>query len=336
MTAKNKITYADAGVDIERGDEFVERIKARVRSTYGERVVSGVGGFAALYKIGGGKLLAAGTDGVGTKVRLAQMLDRHDTIGIDLVAMCVNDVICTGARPLFFLDYIATGRLDLRVAEDIIHGVVEGCLQSGAALIGGETAEMPGLYRDGEYDLAGFAVGEVDEKSVLDGHRVRDGDTLIALPSSGIHSNGFSLVRKLVKESERQLMAECLTPTRIYCKAVRDQAALINGMAHITGGGLANIPRMNDGFDYELDRLPGFGDIPGVFEQMARRSGLEGAELYQTFNMGLGLVIATAEPDALTQALTALGEPCRTIGRVIPGTGRVHVRPGAQGAGFLL
>ena len=328
MTAKNKITYADAGVDIERGDEFVERIKALVKSTYGERVMSGIGGFAALYKIGGGKLLAAGTDGVGTKVRLAQMLDKHDTIGIDLVAMCVNDIICTGARPLFFLDYIATGKLDLRVAEEIIKGIVEGCLQSGAALIGGETAEMPGLYKDGEYDLAGFAVGEVEEKCVLDGKNIAKGDTLIALASSGIHSNGFSLVRKLVKESEKQLMADCLTPTRIYWNCVKDVFPLIKGMAHITGGGLANIPRMNEGFDYELDNLPGLDDIPTVFGEMVRRSGLDGAELYQTFNMGLGLVIATDKPDALKTALA--GERFWTIGRVITGSGQVRVRSGKQ------
>ncbi len=330
MTVKKKITYADAGVDVERGDAFVENIKKRVKSTYGDRVVSGVGGFAALYKMAGGKLLATGTDGVGTKVMLAQKLGKHDTIGIDLVAMCVNDVICTGARPLFFLDYLATGKLELNVADEIIKGVVDGCLQSEAALIGGETAEMPGLYKPGEYDLAGFAVGEVDEKSVLDGKNIKEGDALIALASSGLHSNGFSLVRKLLKDGEETLMAECLTPTRIYWKSVKDLFPLIKGMAHITGGGLANIPRMNENFDYALDVLPDLGEIPGVFGEMVQRSGLDGPELYQTFNMGIGLVLATEKPDDLIRALKKTGERFWTIGRIVRGQGRVLVKTGKQ------
>ncbi len=326
MTQAQKITYKDAGVDIERGDEFVERIKSKVRSTYGDRVVSGVGGFAALYKITEDKLLATGTDGCGTKVKIAQMLDKHDTIGIDLVAMCVNDIICTGARPLLFLDYLATGKLELHVAEQIINGVVEGCKQSEAALIGGETAEMPGVYGAGEYDLAGFAVGEVMQKDLIDGSKVKEGDTLIALPSSGIHSNGYSLVRKLVKEAEKDLLAEALTPTRIYWNVVKEVQSLVKGMAHITGGGLENIPRINMGFDFSVDFLPSLDEIPPVFGELVRRSGLDGADLYRTFNMGIGFVFATAEPDKLAAKLNALKTPFWKIGHVVKGSGMTVVK----------
>ena len=326
MTQAKKVTYKDAGVDIERGDEFVERIKARVKTTYNNRVVSGVGGFAALYKMEGGKLLATGTDGCGTKVKVAQALGKHDTIGIDLVAMCVNDVICTGAKPLFFLDYLATGKLDLKVSEDIIKGVVEGCKQSEAALIGGETAEMPGLYDAGEYDLAGFCVGEVDEKSLIDGQSIKEGDTLIALPSSGAHSNGYSLVRKLIPETERKLLLEALTPTRIYWPVVRDVLPLVKGMAHITGGGLSNIPRMNAGFDYVIESLPALDEIPTIFGELVKRSGLDGKDLYETFNMGIGFVFATSEPRKLAEKLRALKQNYWMIGHVSAGSGRAVVR----------
>jgi phosphoribosylformylglycinamidine cyclo-ligase len=330
MTGTNTVTYKDAGVDIERGDEFVERIKAKVRSTYGDRVMSGVGGFAALYKMHGGKLLATGTDGVGTKVKLAQMLDKHDTVGIDLVAMCVNDIICTGARPLFFLDYLATGKLELNVAEAIIDGVVEGCMQSEASLVGGETAEMPGVYADGVYDLAGFAVGEMDERDLIDGSRVKEDDTLFALPSSGIHSNGFSLVRKLVNPDERRLMLDCLAPTRIYWRLVKEILPLVNGMAHITGGGLANVPRMNDKFDYFIDYLPHFDEIPHVFGEMVKRSNLSGKPLYETFNMGMGFIVATSQPDELAEKLQGMNEKFWKIGRVVNGEGRTVVKTATQ------
>ena len=328
MQEKQTVTYKDAGVDVDKGDAFVARIRARVQSTYNNRVVSGVGGFAALYKMAEGKLLAAGTDGVGTKVKIAQLLDKHDTIGIDLVAMCVNDILCTGAKPMFFLDYIATGKLELRVAEEIVKGVVEGCKQSEAALIGGETAEMPGLYQTGEYDLAGFAVGEVEEKDVLTGDRVMEGDTLIALASSGLHSNGFSLVRKLIKETEKKLLAECLTPTCIYWNAVKDILPFINGMAHITGGGFNNIPRINGSFDYIIETLPRFDEIPSVLEEVAGRSGLSGAGLYTTFNMGVGLVLVTNDADKVTTHLTGLGQKFWKIGHVEKGQGKVNVRSG--------
>lgn len=328
MAQPQKITYKDAGVDIERGDAFVERIKSRVKSTYGDRVVSGVGGFAALYQITQDKLLATGTDGCGTKVKVAQSLNKHDTIGIDLVAMCVNDIICTGAKPLFFLDYLATGKLELDVAEDIIKGVVEGCLQSGCALIGGETAEMPGVYGAGEYDLAGFAVGEVMKADLLDGSKVREGDTLFALPSSGVHSNGYSLVRKLVEPSERALLEQALTPTRIYWNVVKELHGLVNGMANITGGGLENVPRMNMNLDYAVDFLPGLDEIPPVFSELVKRSNLDGAELYRTFNMGVGFVLSTHEPVELAAKLDQLGEKYWKIGRVVKGNGMTVVRTG--------
>lgn len=329
MQTVQKTSYRDAGVDVERGDEFVERIRQKVKSTYGARVVSGIGGFAALYDMGD-KLLAAGTDGVGTKVKLAQNLNQHSTIGIDLVAMCVNDVICTGARPLFFLDYIATGKLDLSTAESIVDGIVAACKESDMALIGGETAEMPGMYGDGEYDLAGFCIGEVAKPYLIDGSTMKEGDSLIALPSSGIHSNGYSLVRKLVKETEIEQMTECLTPTRLYWKPVQQVLPYIAGMAHITGGGFANIPRMNEGFDYVLDGLPDMANIPPVFATLAERAGLSRAELYQTFNMGIGFVIATQDPHAVTEKLSAAGEAFWRIGHVKKGQGRVIVE-GANG-----
>lgn len=330
---QTQTSYRDAGVDVERGDAFVERIKAKVATTYTDRVMAGVGGFAALYKMGNGRLLAAGTDGVGTKVKIAQQLNIHGSIGIDLVAMCVNDVICTGATPMFFLDYLATGKLDVDTGEKIIDGVIDGCKQSDCALIGGETAEMPGLYNDGEYDLAGFCVGEVMEQDLIDGQRVAEGDTLIALPSSGFHSNGYSLVRKLVKPEEIDLLAACLTPTRIYWNAIKTARECINGMAHITGGGFANIPRMNNGVDYVIDTLPALTHLPPVFGEIARRSGLPRAELYKTFNMGIGMVIATRQPDALLSRLSAAGERFWRIGHVAKGAGRVVV---SEQDGFVI
>ncbi len=315
-----KISYKDAGVDLEVADALVEKIKARVQSTYGENVVSGVGGFAALYKSAGGKILAAGTDGVGTKVKIAQHLNKHDTIGIDLVAMCANDIICTGATPLFFLDYLAMAKIDLAVLEQIVAGIASACRDCGMALIGGETAEMPDVYKTGEYDLAGFAVGEMNEGEIIDGTKIKEGDTLLALPSSGVHSNGFSLVRKLIKQEEKGLLAQALAPTRLYWQDIKDIRSLAHGMAHITGGGLGNIPRMNGGFDYVIDHLPPPQDIFGV---LAERSGLDDKELYETFNMGLGFVIATDRPDDVIKKTDAT-----KIGHVAAGEGRVRVAAG--------
>lgn len=313
--------YKAAGVDIEKGDELVERIKKKVRSTYGERVHAGVGGFACLYKAGD-RMLAAGTDGVGTKLKLAHQLNIHNTIGIDLVAMCVNDILCTGAKPLFFMDYLACGKLDLEVSESIIDGVVEGCHQSDAALIGGETAEMPGFYNDGEYDLAGFSVGEVFEDGLLDGTKIKDGDVLIGLKSSGFHSNGYSLVRKLIKENETDLMKECLTPTIIYWKAVKKILADVSGLSHITGGGFSNIARMNNSFDYHITDLSFLENRPAFMKEICQRSELSRDELFQVFNMGIGMIIATSNPENVLSKLSGEHNPL-IIGEVKAGSGKV-------------
>ncbi len=324
------VTYRDAGVDIEEADALVEKIKDKVKSTCGDRVVSGVGGFACLYDIGHDKLLAAGTDGVGTKLKIAQMLGRHDSIGIDLVAMCVNDILCTGARPLFFMDYFATGKLDSGVAASVIDGVVEGCTQSGAALIGGETAEMPGMYADGEYDLAGFAVGEVMRDDVIDGARIAEGDTLIGLLSSGCHSNGYSLVRKLIGGDDTALLERCLEPTRIYWNAVdavlSHDRGLVSGMAHVTGGGLLNVARMNGGFDYVIDAVPEGDMLPEIFGVLRERSKLDAGELYRTFNMGIGFVIATPAPGEVETLLDAAGYGHMRAGSVQNGSGEVVLK----------
>lgn len=317
--------YKEAGVDIKKGDEFVEKIKNKVGKTYGNRVLEGVGGFACLYQMEGDRILAAGTDGVGTKLMLAQKLNKHDTIGIDLVAMCTNDVLCTGAKPLFFMDYLATGKLEVDTATSIVDGVIEGCLQSKAALIGGETAEMPGMYGDGDYDLAGFCVGELTKQELLGGEKIKEGQTLIALASSGPHSNGFSLIRKLLKPEETELMELALEPTKIYEDAVRPliDKKLITSAAHITGGGLTNISRNNKNLDYEIDYLPSNDEISPLFGVIEKRSGLSKTELYRTFNMGMGLVITTEKPDEVMSLLK--DEKAWEIGTVVPGNGHVHV-----------
>ncbi len=325
----HSITYKDSGVDIDAADNLVESIKAKVQSTYGSRVTQGIGGFACLYDMEDDRYLAAGTDGVGTKVKYAQKLNKHNTIGIDLVAMCVNDVLCTGAKPLFFMDYLAVGKLDVGVAEQILDGVIEGCKQSGCALIGGETAEMPGVYPDGSYDLAGFSVGEVYKDELLDGSKVNSGDTIFALASSGLHSNGFSLVRQLVKEDELELMEQCLTPTKIYWNIINKinklDKDIIKGMAHITGGGLTNIARINKDMDYNINYLPDVDQMPAVFYEIAKRSGLSHLELYKTFNMGIGMVIITDKPNELSEFLKSENEIHGVIGQVSQGTGKVSV-----------
>ncbi len=317
--------YKEAGVDIEKGDAFVEKIKSKVKKTYGARVLEGVGGFACLYDMGEDRILAAGTDGVGTKLMLAQKLGIHNTVGIDLVAMCTNDVLCTGAKPLFFMDYLATGKLDVEAAASIVEGVVEGCLQSKAALIGGETAEMPGMYQNGEYDLAGFCVGEVYKKNLLGGDKVKEGHTLIALGSSGAHSNGFSLLRKLIKDDETSLLEMALTPTKIYEEELRPliEKGLISSAAHITGGGLTNIARVNKNFDYKINFLPGLDDISPIFSILKKRSNLEDKELYRTFNMGMGIVLSTDKPDEVMALLDKRSS--WVIGEVVKGAGSVNV-----------
>lgn len=312
--------YKEAGVDVEKGDLFVEKIKRFIKDTYTDQVVSGVGGFAALYEIDEDRYLAAGTDGVGTKVKLAQELGLHHTIGQDLVAMCVNDVICTGARPMFFLDYLASGKLDLDVHSQLVEGIAKACKEVKCALIGGETAEMPGVYATGVYDLAGFCVGEVDKKKWLSPEKVSPGNTLIGLASSGFHSNGYSLVRKLINDTETELKKEALTPTRLYVNLVMDllksQPENLRGLAHITGGGFHNIPRMNEDLGYEITRLPPDEFRPAFMNEIVRRSGMNKEKSYETFNMGVGLVIACADERKLKAELDKRGEKYLVLGKV--------------------
>lgn len=327
------ISYKDSGVDIEKGDLFVERISKMVKSTYNKQVVSGVGGFCALYAMDEDRYLASSTDGVGTKIKLAIELGIHDTIGIDLVAMCVNDLICSGARPMFFLDYFASSSLDLEVSEAVLKGIVEGCHQSQMALIGGETAEMPGMYQKGDYDLAGFSVGDVMKKDLLDGSRLKEGDTLVAIASSGFHSNGYSLVRKILetKQAPLELKKACLTPTKIYVKPIlallQKHREKIKGIANITGSGFLNIPRINDKFDYHIHTT---AELPPFMKEVCVMSGLDEVELHRTFNMGVGMVIATDDPETIGREFELLGEKTFVMGRVHnelkEGSGKIYLK----------
>jgi phosphoribosylformylglycinamidine cyclo-ligase len=328
------LDYKSSGVDIDLADKFVDKIKLMVGKTYDQRTVGAVGGFAALYKMDDERFIAASTDGVGTKIKLAIETGIHHTIGVDLVAMCVNDLLCTGARPLFFLDYFATGKLKLEVSEKVLEGIVEGCLQSKMALIGGETAEMPGMYQEGDYDLAGFSVGEVFKKDLLDGSQVKAGDALIGIASSGFHSNGFSLIRKVIElepnETKRlALKKACLAPTKIYVKTVEAlRSALgssLHGISHITGSGLLNVPRMNEKMDYFMKDLPGHSDLPPFMVEVMERTGLSKEKLAHTFNMGMGLVISTDKPQEALHTLKGLGEKAWLIGEVKPGSGEIHI-----------
>jgi phosphoribosylformylglycinamidine cyclo-ligase len=330
------LTYRDAGVDIDAGDELVERIKPVVKRTLRKEVLAGVGGFGALVEVPLDRykrpVLVSGTDGVGTKLRLAIDTGRHDQIGIDLVAMCVNDIVVSGAEPLFFLDYYATGKLRVEVAEAVIRGIAEGCLLAGAALVGGETAEMPGMYHGDDYDLAGFAVGVVEKDRIIDGTRTAPGDVVIGLASSGPHSNGYSLIRKLVSVAQaddqtqldgKPLFDRLLTPTRIYVKSLLalTQKIDVKGFAHITGGGLTdNIPRvLPDGMEVVLQRHSWARDP--VFEWLAATGRIAAAEMYRTFNCGIGMVavVAPAEVDAALASLRASGETATVIGTVARG-----------------
>lgn len=319
--------YKEAGVDVEKGDLFVEKIKKFIKDTYTDQVVSGVGGFAALYAIDEDRYLAAGTDGVGTKVKLAQELDLHHTIGQDLVGMCVNDVICTGARPLFFLDYLASGKLDLPVHTKLVEGIAKACKEVKCALIGGETAEMPGVYETGVYDLAGFCVGEVMKENWLGPERVKIGDTLVGIASSGFHSNGYSLVRKLVEAHETELKKELLTPTKLYVNQIlallKKQKSNIHGLAHITGGGFHNIPRMNEELGYKITNLPPDSMRSNAMNTIIARSKLNQEALYETFNMGIGMVIACADPALLMKELELMDEKVMILGKVTEGAGLI-------------
>lgn len=330
-------TYKSAGVDVEEGQKAVALMKNAVQETFTNNVLTGLGGFGGLFQLdleGINKpVLVSGTDGVGTKLKLAFMMDRHDTIGQDCVAMCVNDILCQGAKPLFFLDYLATGKLEAKKAETIVTGIAKACKESGAALIGGETAEMPGFYQEGEYDLAGFVVGIVDKDRMITGENIQTGDVLIGISSSGMHSNGFSLARKIFFEQENMKPSEyslrlgktigeaLLTPTKLYVKpilALMDQVE-IKGMSHITGGGFyENIPRMlPEGVGIELykDRFP----VPEVFKMIQDLGKIDETEMYKTFNMGIGMVLAVAKEDAekVMESLKTSGEAAYEIGQVI-------------------
>jgi phosphoribosylformylglycinamidine cyclo-ligase len=341
MQEPRGLTYRDAGVDIDAGDELVERIKPLVRRTQRPEVLAGVGGFGALVGLPQRyrePVLVSGTDGVGTKLRLAIDTGRHDRIGIDLVAMCVNDVAVQGAEPLFFLDYYATGKLSVEVATAVIGGIAEGCVQAGCALVGGETAEMPGMYHGGDYDLAGFCVGVVERSGVIDGSRVSAGDVIIGLASSGVHSNGYSLVRKLIEVAGatdktvvegKLLFDRLLEPTRIYVKSMLALAAAVpvSGFAHITGGGLTdNIPRvLPDGLEAILHRSQWHRDP--VFEWLAATGRIAAPEMHRTFNCGIGMVaiVPAQHAQRSLQLLDTLGESATMIGEIRAGTSGVVI-----------
>ncbi len=324
-----QLTYKDAGVDTKEGERAVKLMKDHVKATFNENVLADIGGFGGLFRapVEGMKepVLVSGTDGVGTKLKIAFDLDKHDTVGIDLVAMCVNDVLCQGADPLFFLDYIATGKVTAEKIADIVSGVAEGCRQSGCALIGGETAEMPGFYGEDEYDMAGFAVGIVDKENIITGEKIKEGDVIIGLPSSGIHSNGYSLVRKVFEgEQDEELKQVLLTPTKIYakeCAAVKGLA--VNGIVHITGGGFyENVPRvLPEGTAASVDM--GTWPILPIFMRVQLTGGIETKEMFSTFNMGVGMMMFVDKEDApkAVEKIKEAGGEAYVIGRVVADNG---------------
>ncbi|MBZ9538397.1 phosphoribosylformylglycinamidine cyclo-ligase [Modicisalibacter tunisiensis] len=329
------LSYKDAGVDIDAGNALVERIKGVARRTHRPEVMGGLGGFGALCELPAGyrqPVLVTGTDGVGTKLRLAMDLGRHDTIGIDLVAMCVNDLVVAGAEPLQFLDYYATGKLDVDIAADVVSGIGEGCLQAGCALVGGETAEMPGMYEGSDYDLAGFCVGVVEKSEILDGSRVGEGDVLLGLASSGPHSNGYSLIRKILEVSDADLQADLdgrplgdalLAPTRIYVKPllslIRESGVAVHALSHITGGGLLeNLPRVLP------ETLAARVDVtawqrPAVFDWLQKKGNVAAREMYRVLNCGIGMVVVVpaAQAEAARAHLEGAGEQVVTLGEIV-------------------
>ena len=338
------LTYRAAGVDIEAGDEAVRRIAPLARATFRPEVLGGIGAFAGFVKLPAGygePVLVSSTDGVGTKLKVAFLADRHDTVGIDLVAMSVNDLLVHGAEPLYFLDYIGIPRLDPARVEAIVRGVAEGCRQANCALIGGETAELPDLYAPGEYDLAGFAVGIVERSKILDGAAVKPGDVLLGLASSGLHSNGYSLARRIVFDVMKlgldavfpgtgQTVGDVLLePTRIYVPAVLPVREHVHAMAHITGGGITgNLPRVLPEGCRAIVRRQAW-DVPPVFQALQARGGVEDAEMFRTFNMGIGYIVVVPAEKAVrvTAALTAAGETVRAIGEIVAGERAVEVVP---------
>jgi phosphoribosylformylglycinamidine cyclo-ligase len=342
MSRDKSLTYKDAGVDIDAGNALIERIKPLVKTTRRPGVMGGIGGFGGLFELDLEKyqrpILVSGTDGVGTKLKLAIELGQFDTVGIDLVAMCVNDVIVQGAEPLFFLDYYAMGKLDVDVGEAVISGIAEGCRQAGAALLGGETAEMPGMYEGDDFDLAGFCVGVVERDALIDGTRIREGDRLLGLASSGPHSNGYSLIRRILDLSaedatrngnDELIIASLLTPTRIYVKAILalQAACPISAIAHITGGGLPeNMARVLPP-DSDAHIVTSSWDRPSLFDWLQERGSIAEGELLRTFNCGIGMVIVVRPGDAVEAAriLTEAGETVFGIGEIRSGSGQVII-----------
>ncbi|MBK8969958.1 MAG: phosphoribosylformylglycinamidine cyclo-ligase [Hahellaceae bacterium] len=336
MTASDKpsLSYRDAGVDIDSGNALVERIKGVARRTARPEVMGGLGGFGALFELPKGyrePVLVSGTDGVGTKLRLALQSGRHDSIGIDLVAMCVNDLIVQGAEPLFFLDYYATGKLNVDVATSVVTGIGKGCEMSGCSLVGGETAEMPGMYEGEDYDLAGFCVGIVEKSQIIDGQLVKPGDVLLGLASSGPHSNGYSLIRKIIEVSGVDLHSPCgdvslidalMAPTRIYVKSILEliRQVPVHALSHITGGGLLeNLPRVMPDHTRAHIKADTF-EMPAVFRWLQDAGNVKQNEMYRTFNCGIGMVVVVPEAsaDQATALLTSLGETVYTLGRIEP------------------
>ena len=326
--------YSDAGVDIDRGDEVVRRIKKHVRTTFDANVLTDIGSFGGLYALTGYKnpVLVAGTDGVGTKLKIAFLTDKHDTVGIDLVAMSVNDVLVQGARPLFFLDYVASGLLKPEVIETIVAGIAEGCRQSGCALLGGETAEMPGFYAENEYDLAGFAVGACERDKVITGEKTKIGDVVIGIASTGVHSNGYSLARKALideKSPDKDMLNLLLTPTKIYVKPVLDVLSKVDvhAMVHITGGGFYdNIPRVLNN-DQDVYVKKGTWEILPVFQKIMEKGPVEEREMFRTFNMGIGymIIVDPKDADAVLAVLKEHGEKASVIGDVRKGEQKVVI-----------
>ena len=343
-----QLTYKDSGVDIDAGNRSVTLIKDSVKATYRPEVLGDLGGFGGLFALNSGKykepVLVSGTDGVGTKLRLAFMLGRHDTVGQDAVAMCVNDILVQGAEPLFFLDYLAVGKLDPEQVADVVKGVANACRESGCALIGGETAEMSGFYPEGEYDIAGFAVGAVEKSKLITSEKVREGDVILGLPSSGVHSNGYSLVRKIcfdrkgfkgdeyIEELGRTIGEELLTPTRLYPKTCLPliEKFDIHGMVHITGGGFyENIPRaLPEGMAAEIDSS--VWPMPPIFRLLQQWGNVDWKEMYRTFNMGIGMIILASadEAEKIKAHLADAGETVYEIGRVVKGNHDVTIKGG--------
>ena len=327
---KTQVTYADAGVNIDAGNELVHKIKPLAKATARAGVMGGVGGFGALFdlKKAGFKdpILVSGTDGVGTKIKLAQELNQHDTIGIDLVAMCVNDLVVQGAEPLFFLDYFATSKLDISVAENVIKGIAEGCKRAGCALVGGETAEMPGIYQPNEYDLAGFAVGAVEREEILP-KQVLAGNIILGIASDGVHSNGYSLVRHIIKAKsinfayDKKLAEQLMTPTRVYVKSclAAIKAGGVNALAHITGGGITeNTPRvLPEGLAAEINLKA--WELPDIFKWLQEQGNISQPEMLKTFNCGIGMIVIVEnlQADAVKAVLEQAGEKVYNIGQII-------------------